>query len=313
MGNAIGGIHHVTAIATDPQRNVDFYADVLGLRFLKRTVNFDDPGSYHFYYGDGEGHPGTIMTFFAWPGAYRGQHGAGQITVTSFTVPEGSLGFWTQRLKSKGVVCEEVKERFGEEVLVFLDPDGLRLELIAQAGAPAGSPWTTADVAATSAVRSFHGVTLTVTDPEATSRFITEVMGFRSVVEDGARSRFQTEDGDAAVLLELLHSPDAPPGSIAGGTVHHVAWRVADDEAQLFWQDRLKTRGLAVTEVRDRQYFRSIYFREPSGVLFEIATDPPGFTRDEPLAELGQALKLPPWLEPRRAELEGALPSVVIP
>lgn len=309
MHKPIAGIHHVTAMAGDPQANVDFYTGVLGLRLVKRTVNFDDPGTYHLYYGDEVGHPGTIMTFFPWPMARRGVQGAGQATVTAFSVPEGSLGFWTERLGRMGVPFDGPKPRLEEEVLTVLDPDGLRLELVARAG-DGRKPWESGPVPAEHAVRGFDGVTLTEWNLEVTEEVLARVMGFRRVGEERDRVRFETGTGGSGTRVDVLASPAATRGHVSAGTVHHVAFRAADEADQLAWRETIDESGLYVTPVLDRQYFRSIYFREPGGVLFEIATDPPGFTRDEPVESLGTALKLPPWLEASRSQIEATLPPI---
>ncbi len=306
MRERIEGLHHVTALATDPQRNVDFYTDVLGLRLVKKTVNFDDPGTYHLYYGDGQGSPGTILTFFPWPGARRGSRGAGQATVTAFSVPEGSLGYWQGRFASQHVLAEDPRDRGDEEVLTFFDPDGLALALVAHAGGSAAPAWDHGAVPAEHGIRGFRGVTMTVADPEASSALLSEVMAFPLLAERAGRRRF---DAGRGAVLELETSTDGH-GRVAAGTVHHVAFRVEDENRQLAWRETLVAAGQQVTPVVDRQYFRSIYFREPSGVLFEIATDPPGFTWDESVAELGTGLRLPPWLEPNRAAIEAALPPL---
>jgi glyoxalase family protein len=306
MDRQIGGIHHVTAIARDPQANVDFYTGVLGLRLVKKTVNFDDPGTYHFYYGDEQGNPGTILTFFPWPMARLGSHGAGQATVTSFSVPEGSLGWWTERLDRLGIVYEAPRPRFEEEVLTLRDPDGLLLELVARAG-DERQPWEAGPVPAEHAVRGFAGVTLTEWNPQITSEVLTGLLGFRPAGELGDRFRF---DAGGGTRVDVVGSPSAPRGNVAAGTVHHVAWRTPDDANQKAWHEELTRRGFHASPILDRQYFHSIYFREPGGVLFEIATDPPGFTKDEPVATLGTDLKLPPWLEPERKKIEGILPSI---
>ncbi|HTG32720.1 MAG TPA: ring-cleaving dioxygenase [Thermoanaerobaculia bacterium] len=311
MRKPIAGIHHVTAMASDPQANVEFYTGVLGLRLVKKTVNFDDPGTYHLYYGDEVGHPGTIMTFFPWPMARRGVQGAGQATVTSFAVPEGSLGFWTERLARLGVTFDGVKTRFDEEVLTLLDPDGLRLELVARADGRPG--WMDGPVPAEHAVRGFDGVTLTEWNLDVTQQVLAGTLGFRRVREEGDRVRFEAgtgEGGGAGSRVDVLASPSAARGRVSAGTVHHVAFRAADEADQLAWRRAVDESGLYVTPVLDRQYFRSIYFREPGGVLFEIATDPPGFTWDEPVESLGSGLKLPPWLEESRPRIEAALPPV---
>jgi len=309
MEKPILGIHHVTAIASDPQRILDFYTEVLGLRLVKRTVNFDDPGTYHLYFGDDAGSPGTILTFFPWPGAARGTPGVGQATATSFNVPESSLSYWEQRLLSVGIPVERSGKRFDEEVLTFADPDGLKLELVGHAGArepkvPKGSA-----VPEEHAIRGFYAVTLSEQGFEATTDTL-QTMGFRSVGEQGNRFRFDVGAGGAGARVDVLCVAEARYGRISAGTVHHIAWRVADDESQRAWRQRMREKHLNVTPVIDRCYFHSVYFREPGGVLFELATDPPGFAIDEPAESLGKNLKLPTWLESHRKEIEGALPPL---
>jgi glyoxalase family protein len=294
----ISGIHHVTAVASNPQANINFYTGLLGLRLVKKTVNFDDPGSYHFYYGDYHGTPGTIMTFFPWPGARPGRKGNGQVTVTSFSVPRNSIGVWVERFSKADVDFDGPITRFDEEVLVFSDPDGLHLELVGSTDEEGNG------------IRSFHSATLSEEGYERTSRLLTETMGFRHAGEEGNRFRFVTGDGGPSKIVDVLCSPDAARGMISAGTVHHIAWRTPDAEQQLRWRGILADLDYNVSPVMDRNYFESIYYREPGGVLFEIATDPPGFTVDEPLEALGKSLKLPPQYEPMRARIEAALPPV---
>jgi glyoxalase family protein len=271
-------------------------------------VNFDDPGTYHLYYGDAVGTPGTIFTFFPWPGARRGRSGAGQTTETAFAAPPGSLGFWSDRLARLGVAATP-GERFGAPTLTFLDPDGMRLELVEGSGAVGDEVWTEAEIPAAQALRGFAGVTLTERNPEVTAEVLSGTLGFRLQEEGKGRWRFAPQEGGGGTI-DLLADPAAERGSIAAGSVHHVAFRAHDDADQLEWRSAVERSGLQVTPVLDRQYFHSIYFREPGGVLFEIATDPPGFTRDEPREGLGSRLQLPPWLEPHRTEIEGALPPL---
>jgi glyoxalase family protein len=309
MEAPILGIHHVTAIASDPQRNLDFYTEVLGLRLVKRTVNFDDPGTYHFYFGNEVGSPGTILTFFPWPLAGRGTAGVGQVTVTSFGVPDRSLDYWERRLLSAGTPAERSGKRFDEEVLTFADPDGLKLELVAHSGAAVDLAWKGAAVPAEHAIQGFYSVTLCEQGYESTVEVL-ETMGFRKVAEQGNRFRFDVGEGGAGARADVLCASEAPYGRVAVGSVHHVAWRVSDNNSQHSWRRRLVSEHLNVTPVLDRCYFRSVYFREPGGVLFELATDPPGFAIDEPIERLGETLKLPPWLEPHRKEIEHALPSI---
>ncbi len=306
------GIHHVTAIAGEPQRNVDFYAGLLGLRVVKKTVNFDDPETYHLYYGDGAGTPGSIMTFFPWPAAPRGRIGAGQLTVTSFSVPAASLGYWTERLVEGGVRFERPDDRFGETVISFPDPDGLRLELVA-AREDHREGWADGPAPSDHAVRGFHHVTLAVADPPRTASLMTDTLGFRQTGEAEGRTRYEAGEGGPGNTVDLAPGAGFPRGTLGVGTVHHVAYRVPDEETQLELRERVAALGYNVTPVLDRNYFRSIYFREPGGVLFEIATDPPGFAVDEDPEHLGESLRLPPWLEPRRERLEGALPPLRLP
>lgn len=306
------GLHHVTAIARDPQKNVDFYAGLLGLRWVKKTVNFDDPGTYHLYYGDGQGSPGSIMTFFPWPGARLGRAGAGVVEATAFSVPAGSLGFWRQRLADHSVEASE-SIRFGHELLRFRDDDGLILELVASSGVEDPRPvWTGGDVSEAYAIHGFDGVTLRLADVTASRELLVEVMGFRELGRAGNRTRFESGDGGSGTWVDLLHDPTAPRALGGAGTVHHVAFRNADDLSQLEWRRFLSRHLVAPTDVKDRQYFHSIYFREPGGVLFELATDPPGFAVDEPADQLGKELKLPPWLEPSRDRIETVLPALTL-
>lgn len=305
------GIHHVTAISGEPQRNVDFYAGILGLRLVKKTVNFDDPETYHLYYGDGAGTPGTIMTFFPWAHAPGGRIGAGQLVVTSFSIPATSLGYWTERLVENGVRFEKPRDRFGDTVLTFQDPDRLRIELVATEEGRAG--WEGSTVSAEHTVRGFHHVALAVETTESTARLMTETLGFRQVDEAEGRIRLSAGEGGPGNLVDLVSAAGFPRGSMGVGTVHHVAFRVPDDETQLALREEISALGYNVTPVLDRNYFRSIYFREPGGVLFEIATDPPGFAVDEPEEDLGTHLKLPPWLETRRDRLEEVLSPLRVP
>ncbi|HVX66774.1 MAG TPA: ring-cleaving dioxygenase [Bryobacteraceae bacterium] len=307
MGQRIEGLHHVTAIAGDPQRNLDFYAGVLGLRLVKLTVNFDDPATYHLYYGDAEGRPGSILTFFPWPGAPRGRAGTGQVTTVMFSIPQAAAGYWNERLAAKGIPCR-TEERFGAEALAFADPDGLPLELVANDDARA--PWAGGPVPVAQAIRGIYGVTLAEEGYERTAGLLIGTLNFDKTEERGSRFRFETGDGGAGAVADVECLPDRAPGRLGVGTVHHVAWRAPDDASQLRWHDKVARAGANVTPVIDRKYFHSIYFREPGGVLFEVATDPPGFAVDEPAAELGTHLMLPPWLEPGRAELEQALPPL---
>ncbi|WP_050419481.1 ring-cleaving dioxygenase [Bradyrhizobium tropiciagri] len=307
----MSGIHHVTAIAGDPQKNFGFYTRDLGLRFVKRTVNFDDPATYHFYYGDEAGRPGSILTFFPWEGAPAGRRGVGETHQTTFRVPQRSLGFWTQRFLEKGIKFEALEKRFGESVLAFSDPDGMALALVGVAGAEDEPAWSNGDVPAEHAIRGFQGVTLLLDDATKTAKVLTDVFGFRETAREGSVTRF-TVPGDAqGNIVDIYEAKGFLRGSQGRGSVHHIAFRAKDDAEQaIMAQNLVSNHGLHPTEQKDRNYFRSIYFREPGGVLFEIATDIPGFAVDEPLETLGRDLKLPSFLEPHRKEIEGVLPKL---
>ena len=305
------GIHHVTAISGVPQRNVDFYAGTLGLRLVKKTVNFDDPETYHLYYGDGAGNPGTVMTFFPWAHAPGGRIGAGQLVVTSYSIPAASLGYWTERLVERGVRFERPRDRFGDTVLSFEDPDRLRIELVTAEDVRPGR--ADGPVREEHSIRGFHHVALAVEATDRTAGLMTDTLGFRLVDEAEGRIRLASGEGGPGDRVDVVNAAGFPGGSMGVGTVHHVAFRVPDEETQLALREAVAALGYNVTPVLDRNYFRSIYFREPGGVLFEIATDPPGFAVDEDPEHLGEDLKLPPWLETRRDRLEEVLPPLRVP
>lgn len=302
------GIHHITAISGPPQETLDFYVDGLGLRLVKTTVNFDDPGTYHLYFGDATGQPGTILTFFPWTYATPGQTGAGMVQATAFAAPAASIDYWAERLPAVGAqrVAEPV-QRFGEPVIRFRDPDGLPLDIVGTSRAETNAGWPGGPVPAAHALRGFHSATLGLESTGPTADVLTELLGFEVVGEEDGRRRFQGR-GDRGHVIDLVLSGQS--ARLGTGTVHHIAFRARDDEEQARWHDALRDRGFRVTDVKDRQYFKSIYFREPGGVLFEVATDGPGFLRDESEAELGSTLQLPPWLEPRRDAIEQQLPSL---
>lgn len=306
MSNETAGLHHVTSIASDPQQNVDFYTDVLGLRLVKKTVNFDDKHTYHLYYGDESGQPGTILTFFPFNGAQQGRVGRGQTGATAFVIPEDSVNYWVDRLESKNVDVDTPRTRFDETVVPFRDHDGQSLELVT--GTTDIEPWADGPVPVENAIRGFHGVTLDSLDPDSTVTVL-ETLGYERIAQDGDRTRYRT-DGNRAAFVDVRDQPDSPRGQQGVGTVHHIAFRTADEQTQAEWREPLSDIGLRVTPQKDRQYFKSIYFREPGGILFEIATDEPGFTRDESLTELGTELQLPPWLESDRDALEQRLPEI---
>ena len=306
-------IHHVTAIAREPQRNLGFYAETLGMRLVKLTINYDDPGTYHFYFGDELGHPGTLLTFFPWTGGRPGRQGTGQINGIALAIPPGSLGYWVERLLSRGVQYEGPSRRFGEQVLAFADPDGLLVELVATPRVTALDGWREGPVPAEHAVRGLHGITIWEDGDAGSARFLSETLGYTPRGEEENRVRLEAASEGLGTVVELRRAPGFWRGTDGAGTVHHVAFRAADDGAQAERQREIRAMGIDVTDVRDRTYFRSIYFREPGGVLFEIATDGPGFTVDETAAELGTSLKLPPRLETLRSRLEVALPPLRLP
>jgi len=305
------GIHHITGIAGGPRRHVEFYTRVLGLRMVKRTVNFDDPSTWHLYYGNETGAPGTALTFFVWDHLPAGRPGVSQAVETAFAIPESSIGYWTARLVEKGVPHDAPEKRFGETLIGLRDPHGLRLELVGSR-AVAGEPGWAGDVPAEHAIRGFHGITLWVNGDPGTQALLTGPLGFRVAAEADGRTRLV---GSAPVgnVVDLRQVGGFWRGAGGVGTVHHVAFRAADDAAQDDVRRQLIDQDVRATPVQDRQYFRSIYFREPGGVLFEVATDWPGFTTDESPAELGTGLRLPAWLEPDRAAIEQALPPITLP
>jgi glyoxalase family protein len=302
------GIHHVTAISGNASRNVDFYTRSLGLRLVKKTVNFDDPGTYHLYYGDEQGHPGTILTFFPWEHAAAGRNGVGLAEQTAFRVPAASIGYWTHRLIEKGVPHEALEKRFGESVLSFADPHGLKLALVAVTGAASEPGWSNGEIPAEHAIRGFHGVTLMLEDAGRTGAILTDIFGFKETGREGTLLRYEAAGAPGNIVV-IREAGGFLPGRMGRGSVHHIAFRAADDAQQAQMAEKVReAHGIGTTPQIDRQYFRSVYFREPGGILFEIATDEPGFAVDEPAAALGRDLKLPPFLESRRREIEAGLP-----
>jgi glyoxalase family protein len=305
MDNTILGIHHITAIAGDAKRNFDFYTKILGLRFVKRTVNFDDPHTYHFYFGDEQGTPGTILTFFPWGDKVRkGSRGAGMATEIGYSVPEGSLDFWMDRFEKNNVIYNKPAVKFGQKYLTFLDPDGLKLELVETQATDDRKPFETEEIKADIATKGFFNTTLTLNSIKATALILTDVFGYKLIAQESNRYRYATDAIGTANVIDLVELPTEPRGIGAGGTIHHIAFRVKNDEVQMEFHKKITELGLAITPRIDRNYFHSLYFREPGGVLFEIATDNPGFTIDEPLEELGTHLKLPAQYESQRSTIE---------
>ena len=314
MAPPVLSLHHVTATVDDAQQDLDFVVAGLGQRLVKRTVNFDNPGVFHFYYGNEVGTPGTIWTTFPYKnqGIRHGSQGHGQITSTAFSVPAGSLDAWRERLTARGTNVTRVEGRFGDELLRFPDPSGLTFELVAS-GRDDRTPWVRSDLDASAAIRGLHSVTLTVPAPQETLAFLKRFLGLETVDEAADRIRVGAGGGEPGRIVDLVSPADAPPAINGIGTVHHVAFAVETADDQLAIRRALVAIGWRVTEVRDRQYFQSIYFREPGGVLLEVATVAPGFAIDEPVASLGESLKLPPWEEPYRARIEAELPAIAVP
>ena len=321
----VQGLHHITVMASDPQRNIDFYAQVLGQRLVKTTVNFDDPGTYHLYYGDEVGTPGTIMTFFPWLHAMRGEVGNGETAAVAYGISADSLEYWQTRLREHEVEFDTTR-RFNNDGLSFEDPDGLRLELIAQNNGQGDADvpqetiqfWPNSPVPQEHALHGFHSVTLWLAKRDATEDLLLNHLGFTKVGEEddpeGKRTRYMGDSGGdsdgVGLFIDIVERPGKFPGRSGAGTVHHIALRTRNDTEQQAYLDYLREQGQHVTPVQDRQYFHSIYFREPGGVLFEIATDAPGFPDDEAVERLGSELKLPAWLEPHRAQIEAKLPEI---
>ncbi|MEY2545086.1 MAG: glyoxalase family protein [Verrucomicrobiota bacterium] len=305
------GIHHITAIASEPQPNLDFYSGVLGLRFVKRTVNFDDPSAYHFYFGDRTGRPGTAITFFPWPGARRGSRGVGQVIATSFAIPTNAIEFWKSRFKEQRVLSEQTTSRFGDEVLRVADPDGLLIELITSPQLDDVDLAYDSKVPREFAIHGFHAPTLEMKQFPRSEKLL-QMLGFELLAEENSRRRFAVNERSTSGKIDIVERTDGEFGLNSAGTVHHIAFRCADEAEQLEWRNRVADLGLHVTPVIDRFYFHSIYFREPNGILFEIATDGPGFTADEPVEHLGESLKLPAQYESQRAEIERILPPITL-
>jgi glyoxalase family protein len=306
-------IHHITAIAGDPQRNLDFYAGMLGLRLVKLTVNFDDPGTYHLYYGDEIGRPGSLLTFFPWPGGRRGRQGTGQIATVALAIPPASLGFWIERLVTHGIKYEGPTRRFDEQVLGFSDPDGMLVELVVTLRVTSVSPWSEGPLPAEHAVRGLHGATIWEDRDAGSGDFLTRTLGFSAAGEEPNLRRFEAGGTGIGTVVNLRRTPGFWRGAGGVGTVHHMAFRAASDQAQLDKRAEIEAQGLGITPVIDRQYFHSVYFQEPGGVLFEIATELPGFTIDEAAAELGTHLKLPPMYEATSSQIEQVLPPLRLP
>jgi glyoxalase family protein len=310
MQSRVLGLHHITAIAGNARRNLEFYTKVLGLRLVKKTVNFDDPGTYHFYFGDEQGTPGSILTFFPWEGIKQGHTGTGMATEIGYSVPSGSVDFWLEHLQRYKVKHDEQNEKFGEKYISFRDPDGLKINLIVPENDDSRKPWVTNEIDKDVATRGFHSVTLMLKNVTPTAKILTDIFGYKLLKQDGMNYRFSTDAIENASIVDIIEAPGVAAGVVAGGTNHHVAFRVKDDTILMDYREKIESIGLNITPKIDRDYFFSLYFREPGGILFELATDNPGFTKDESLSELGTHLKLPRQYEPSRSEIEKVLPVV---
>jgi glyoxalase family protein len=304
------GFHHITAIAGDPRHNLHFWAQVLGQRLVKKTVNFDDPGTWHLYYADYGASPGTVITFFPWPKAFPGVPGSGEPIAVAYGVPLATLGDWESRLRLEGVDVGPIVERFGDPVLPLKDPDGMAVELVGVSDPADVEVWRDGPVPEDMALRGFHSTTLQVRDAAGSAVLLREEFGWSEVGREGNRTRYAVAGDLPGRVVDLLEIPDLPQGRMGAGSIHHVAFRTSDDITQQQWRAQLMGEGFAVTPMRDRQYFHSIYFNEPGGVLYEIATELPGFAWDETMQSLGSALRLPPWLEAERGRIEGLLPAL---
>jgi glyoxalase family protein len=309
MENRILGLHHITAIASNAKQNLDFYTKVLGQRLVKKTVNFDDPGTYHFYFGDETGTPGSLLTFFPWESIGTGHNGSGMATGIGYAVPKDSLEFWVDRFRQFNVKHEEIAEKFGEKYLHFQDPDGLKIDFVVSNNEDKRKPWV-GEVNEAVATKGFHSITLTLKNVTPTAAVLTGVLGYKLSKQEGNLYRFVTDAVENASIVDIIEAPQLASGINAAGTNHHVAFRVKDDDILMDYREKILSKGLSITPKIDRDYFYSLYFREPGGVLFELATDNPGFSKDEPVDELGTHLKLPKQYESARGEIEKVLPEL---
>lgn len=309
----IRGIHHITAISGDAQENLDFYVGLLGMRLVKKSVNQDDPGTYHLFYADAEGHPGTDLTFFPWAQMPRGRKGSGLSVEVSLALPAGSLDYWSERLASRGVETSPIETRFGERALPLTDPHGMDLALVETSDDRLFTPWEGSPVPADKQIKGLHTARLWERDLETTASFLTGVLGFEKLGEEDGWVRFAVQGGGSGTGIDIREMPGEARGQWGVGTVHHIAWRLPDEAQELDMRKQVIAGGAHPTELIDRFWFKSVYFREPGGVLFEFATDGPGFARDEDPAHLGEHLVLAPWLEPYRPAIEASLPVLTLP
>lgn len=307
MEKALNGIHHMTVMASDPQANYDFYVQTLGMRFIKKTVNFDAPDVYHLYYADEVGKPGTVLTFFPFPDARRGKRGTGEVTVVSFSVPSNSRQYWMERFANLGIDFDGPKRKFGFEYISLLDPDGMKIEIVADPNVDSILGWYNGEISPKNSIRKFFGSTFYLKDSKPTEDLLSVIMGAKIISSEGKIKRYSLGENESLSFVDIIEDANAPRAISGAGSVHHIAWRTANDDEQLNWRKTILESGFYPTEVVDRNYFHSIYFREPGGILFEIATDQPGFMVDESFENLGTELKLPEWHEPKRKMIEQIL------
>ena len=313
VNSKILGIHHITALASDAQRNVDFYVGILGMRFVKKSINQDAPDAYHLYYGDEIGTPGTALTFFPFGRAARGVHGNSEVANVAFAVPVKSQDFWVSHLSKKRIHFDGPSKRFNEDVIIFQDPDGMLIDLVFTDKHTHKRPWKKGSIPMEYGIRNFYGVTMNFAELGPSAKVLRDVLGFNQSSQTEKRTRFLIGEGSDEVAIDLVVNPAAPQARQSAGSVHHIAWRVKDFVAHEEWFKHVNQSGLYSSEIIDRFYFHSIYFREPGGVLYEIASDNPGFTVDETVEELGTHLMLPPWYEEHREKIERALPPITVP
>jgi glyoxalase family protein len=311
----VQGLHHVTAIAGPAQENLDFYSGVLGMRLVKKSVNQDDPGTYHLFYADAEGHPGTDLTFFPWAKMAPSRDGHGLSSEVSLAVPPGSLDFWSERLQQHAVTVSPIESRFGQTTLPIRDPHGLHVALVESADAlqRTFSPWLGSPIPENYQIRGLESARMVERDLIRTSSFLTNAMGFAEIGTENGWHRYGVAGGKSGAYVDLYEDPTSGRGAWGTGSIHHLAWRVDDENHQLEVRERVREGGSRPTPVIDRFWFKSVYFPEPGGVLFELATEGPGFAVDEDPARLGESLVLPPWLEPERANIEAVLPELAMP
>jgi len=307
MEKALNGIHHITVIAGNPQDNYDFYTQPLGLRMIKKTINFDAPDVYHLYYADEKGTPGTVLTFFPFPNATRGKRGTREISIVSFSVPSASLNYWIDRFAKLAIEFDVSSKKFGYDYITLFDPDGMKIEIVADPNADMIEGWDNGDLPKEHSIRKFFGATFNLNKATETEKLLSQIMGMSFIKSENNIKRYSSGKDESLCFVDIIENENGNYAVSSAGSVHHIAWRTANDEEQINWRNKFLQAGYHPTEVVDRNYFHSIYFREPGGILFEIATDQPGFMVDETFESLGTELKLPPWYESKRKTIESGL------